>query len=521
MNAPEHQRDAADLSAYLDGELGADDQARIETALRSSPGLRALLDDLRRVRDGLAALPRASAPPDLAAGVARAEPVTGVPRAARQRGVPRLQLLAIRWLASAAVLALIAFAGWRFFTPPTVEPAPAVRRVAVDAKNDAAENSERLSDDPRYANVPPDQLRQLQALGYLGDDAAFELPESLTRNEPTVAVVTPHAYKSSEPADAIAAGVPITATGRDVAPTEPDNTEAADRPIALMTIEVAPADEQQYRDVMLALSGWTSAERDEKAVRGALRAAVETTSERQAGQVVREGDRGRRDEAPASEPQSTEHVQQIQASAGQAAELIDALRRAAPGGVSIVDGTAAAVVAESEIVRRLDPAGPGLAGGGESQDAALRAAETKDKSQPAAAESKKRETAASEAPAEPRQPTTQPPEAGKSREAVSGPEDRRRAVTAGGRFGGEGGGAAAGGAEDQPTKQAVPSTKQPPSPAVRSGVNQAPASALAATQPLPEAEHGEAGRRVHHGETAWIRVRVLPPRARASQPAVP
>jgi hypothetical protein len=43
-------RDVEKLSAYLDGQLSRADAARLESRLASDPGLRAVMDDLRRTR---------------------------------------------------------------------------------------------------------------------------------------------------------------------------------------------------------------------------------------------------------------------------------------------------------------------------------------------------------------------------------------------------------------------------------------------------------------------------------------
>jgi hypothetical protein len=60
------------LSAYLDGELTADEQAEVERLLASSPAARQLLDDLRAVSATLQSLPRQKLGEDLTQQVLRA-----------------------------------------------------------------------------------------------------------------------------------------------------------------------------------------------------------------------------------------------------------------------------------------------------------------------------------------------------------------------------------------------------------------------------------------------------------------
>jgi|GEM_PF-3455559 len=59
------------ISAYLDGELTADEQARVEELLRTSPALRQELEDLRALREDLQALPQYRLGDDFAQRVLR------------------------------------------------------------------------------------------------------------------------------------------------------------------------------------------------------------------------------------------------------------------------------------------------------------------------------------------------------------------------------------------------------------------------------------------------------------------
>jgi hypothetical protein len=55
-------RDLEQLSAYLDGQLSAADSTRLESQIESNPELRSLLEELRRTRSVLRALPSRRAP---------------------------------------------------------------------------------------------------------------------------------------------------------------------------------------------------------------------------------------------------------------------------------------------------------------------------------------------------------------------------------------------------------------------------------------------------------------------------
>ncbi len=73
-------QDEERLSAYLDGELSSDEQARVEQLLADEPAARQLLDELRAVSSTLQGLPRTHVPGDLAADVLREIELRGVQR---------------------------------------------------------------------------------------------------------------------------------------------------------------------------------------------------------------------------------------------------------------------------------------------------------------------------------------------------------------------------------------------------------------------------------------------------------
>ena len=57
------------LSAYLDGELAAEERAQVEARLAADPAARALLEELRSLSATVRSLPRTSAPQDMLAGL--------------------------------------------------------------------------------------------------------------------------------------------------------------------------------------------------------------------------------------------------------------------------------------------------------------------------------------------------------------------------------------------------------------------------------------------------------------------
>ena len=100
----------ADLSAYLDGELGAEDRQRIEAHIEGCAECRRVLDEWRRVGSALAALcavPSAagSLPERVLALVRRGEP-------ARETVLPWFALPALRWAAVLAAVVCGVVAAW-------------------------------------------------------------------------------------------------------------------------------------------------------------------------------------------------------------------------------------------------------------------------------------------------------------------------------------------------------------------------------------------------------------------------
>lgn len=95
------------ISAAIDGELSPQQRAQLDDHLAQCPACRALMDDLAQLHAGLGALPLAEPPQGLNESImaaVRDSNVTPFPA--------KKPLYWKKWLSSAAVLALIAAAGW-------------------------------------------------------------------------------------------------------------------------------------------------------------------------------------------------------------------------------------------------------------------------------------------------------------------------------------------------------------------------------------------------------------------------
>lgn len=90
------------LSAWLDGELSADESAAAQERLRDDPQALAILEDLRRVRGALRALPRAMPPAQLVTRALQAS--GGVARQPRRANLPVLRGLAVLGGAAAMLM---------------------------------------------------------------------------------------------------------------------------------------------------------------------------------------------------------------------------------------------------------------------------------------------------------------------------------------------------------------------------------------------------------------------------------
>ena len=110
MSKPDRDQLGERLSAYIDGELDAEQTQRIERVLRRDERARRMLEELRRTVDLVSSLPRHVAPDSIAEDVQfhteRSELLGGSRRPLAPTGMRRSPVLAV--LSMAAVLALVA-----------------------------------------------------------------------------------------------------------------------------------------------------------------------------------------------------------------------------------------------------------------------------------------------------------------------------------------------------------------------------------------------------------------------------
>lgn len=144
------------LSAYLDNEVDDREKTIVENALRSDPGARKLLDELRQTVSVVSSLPRHAAPPDLAPELnARLERAHLLVEFDQQKAPPQGTSSWHGYLRAAAMLGFVLVAGWWFLarqqerksTGIALSPASpsTVIREATDSKVVPAETARSTS----------------------------------------------------------------------------------------------------------------------------------------------------------------------------------------------------------------------------------------------------------------------------------------------------------------------------------------------------------------------------------------
>ncbi|MEW6249762.1 MAG: hypothetical protein AB1716_03885 [Planctomycetota bacterium] len=109
----------ADLSVWLDGELPPERAREVEALLAASPEARRLLADLRAVSARIAALPRMSAPPELAHNLEQLTAQRASTTAHRVRRGPRILRLSLPFAAAAAIVLTVLVLTDRSATSPS------------------------------------------------------------------------------------------------------------------------------------------------------------------------------------------------------------------------------------------------------------------------------------------------------------------------------------------------------------------------------------------------------------------
>jgi len=150
---PSHDAEhwAADLSAYLDGELSPAERRRVDALLAESPHARRMLDELRSASQAVKSLPRATLPVEVASRQRDEIKRRGVPspRAAAPLQT-RLFLWTVRAGSMAALVAVFAVAGWQL-TRGRVDGPEATKAIAL--RDDADSRDERTLGGTRALRV--------------------------------------------------------------------------------------------------------------------------------------------------------------------------------------------------------------------------------------------------------------------------------------------------------------------------------------------------------------------------------
>ncbi|MBT3337085.1 MAG: hypothetical protein HN855_11470 [Anaerolineae bacterium] len=163
-------RDLEKLSAYLDGELNASTQAKIETRLARDPNLRAALDDLRLSRAVLRRTPQRRAPRNF---------TLSPQMVAKRPPLPRL----VPALNYASVLAALLFA-FTFLSPfgigdAAMSKAPMMEMAAAEAPAEEAPAPMMMdaTEEPAAAEEAP-MMEEAIAEDAVGESAAAPAAEA-------------------------------------------------------------------------------------------------------------------------------------------------------------------------------------------------------------------------------------------------------------------------------------------------------------------------------------------------------
>jgi len=183
------------LSAYLDGELTAAEQARVERLLAENPKAKQLLDELRALSATLQSLPQEKIGEDLAPYVLRQaerELLTGSRPSAAARSRLRemishmLSRRALAWAAAAVVIAVIFAIGEHHQRRQQRDRAIAVGHGADKAVEADAPNDNRLPAEDALLAAPPARRPAIHAPGAAGEDHIAEKPTADALSAPVM-----------------------------------------------------------------------------------------------------------------------------------------------------------------------------------------------------------------------------------------------------------------------------------------------------------------------------------------------
>ncbi|HOW71143.1 MAG TPA: hypothetical protein PKY77_11120 [Phycisphaerae bacterium] len=248
MDPKRRQYLEAQLSAYLDGELAAAERTEVEDFLAVDADARKLLVELEEIAAGLRALPRARVSPDLMEGLrsrlerrallgdrpSKAPPVTTIPFSGR-------------WLAAAAVMAMMVTAGYVMWSIRSPEPDfPTKEYVMVESANRPVQRSaDGKGPEPAAPSVRRGQEKADKsasagrgaAPGYVAGDRTLEPPTGL----PPAA--------SSDKGDSTLAAVPQSAGSAAGSASSP--TFGGIQPSPTRTIDVGTTEQEHDSSIVL------------------------------------------------------------------------------------------------------------------------------------------------------------------------------------------------------------------------------------------------------------------------------
>ncbi len=242
------------LSAYLDGELSAEDRAGVETWLDSSAECRQLLDELRSVRSSMESLPRHKLATDLGPAVLR-RAERGVLGDAQPPGVAGKitpGTLARNWWSRG---------GWRRLVWPAAAIAAALLIALFDSDRKPAQKQvaqtrapqgETFIGAPQKADAPasPAEATSADSFAQPRDGAASEARREgvaggkLAEKQKVPLTESPSPdRKLLRPAQSAAAASSASAAGNAAVPADSWRKEAAASPDATLTVicDVSPA----------------------------------------------------------------------------------------------------------------------------------------------------------------------------------------------------------------------------------------------------------------------------------------
>jgi len=337
----EEKKLLADLSAYLDGELGPERARQVEAFLAHSEEARRTLDQLRTISAALRALPRVRAPGHLAESVQcaaeRQALLSDRPAAGRQRV---LRLVA-QISASAAVIVACVVAGWtvlnRLHGLPSAEHSGALVRGMPPAGVPRSGTAERVRADDSgqpesLAVAVGESAGEEVAVGAERQpEAAEELALVTARAErgPAAPAITADLSTGARPPlDTDAVGAAAIASGHPGQPGALPGAlvSAQAAPVAEINIVVTPRTVSEYDAARRTVASWQQAVAGQTPAGAAAQAEPGVGAEREGTGAALAGAL-----APSSPPTQQEYV--LNVPAARFGAVLRALDEQAPGQV--------------------------------------------------------------------------------------------------------------------------------------------------------------------------------------------